>query len=231
MRAVEDLHLFHRTCRRTIPTSSGRWTLLGVPRMAQPGRMRTRVLVCYATAAGSTAEIAARIAEVIGAAGCDVACRPAPGPDLDLSGTDAVVVGSAVHDMAWLPGGLEVLPRISQSGLPVWCFSVGSVEPRGALTGLLARMEAKQVQAGFPAGFRMRDHRVFRGVLVREGVGWWGLLFYRVVGSRSGDHRNWRGIEEWARRIAGDLTVDSGDQVSLDAPVRKGRSRSAGPER
>jgi len=41
------------------------------------------------------------------------------------------------------------------------------------LTGLLARMEAKQVQAGFPAGFRMRDHRVFRGVLVREGVGWW----------------------------------------------------------
>lgn len=193
--------------------------------------MRTRVLVCYATAAGSTAEIAARIAEVIGAAGFDVACRPAPGPDLDLSGTDAVVVGSAVHDMAWLPGGLEVLPRISQSGLPVWCFSVGSVEPRGALTGLLARMEAKQVQAGFPAGFRMRDHRVFRGVLVREGVGWWGLLFYRVVGSRSGDHRNWRGIEEWARRIAGDLTVDSGDQVSLDAPVRKGRSRSAGPER
>jgi flavodoxin len=31
--------------------------------------MRTRVLVCYATAAGSTAGIAERIAEVIGAAG------------------------------------------------------------------------------------------------------------------------------------------------------------------
>jgi len=198
--------------------------------MAQPGRMRTRVLVCYATAAGSTAEIAARIAGVIGAAGCDVSCRAA-GPDLDLAGTDALVVGSAVHDMAWLPGALEVLSRIPQSDLPVWCFSVGSVEPRGALTGLLARMEANQVQTGFPAGFRMRDHRVFRGVLVQEGVAWWGRLFYRVVGSRAGDHRNWRAIEEWARRIAADLTVCPGDQIAPDAPLGKGGPRTAGPAR
>jgi hypothetical protein len=61
----------------------------------------------------------------------------------------------------------------------------------------------------------MRDHGVFRGVLVREGLAWWGWLFYRAVGSRAGDRRNWRGIEEWARRIAADLTVDSGNQIPI----------------
>jgi len=175
--------------------------------MAQPERMRTRVLVCYATAAGSTAGIAERIADVIGAAGCEVSCRPA-GPDVELSGIDAVVLGSAVPDMAWLPGALEVQSRIPQSGLPVWCFSVGSVEPTGVLTRRLARMEAEQVQTGFPAGLNVRDHRVFRGVVMRDGVPWWGRLFYRAVGGRAGDHRNWRGIEEWAGRIAAEMTAD-----------------------
>ena len=175
--------------------------------MAQPGRMRRRVLVCYATAAGSTAGIAERIAEVLGAAGCAVSCRPA-GPDLDLSGVDALVLGSAVHDMAWLPSALEMLMRIPQNSLPVWCFSVGSVEPRGALTRMLARREAEQVQTGFPVALEVRDHRVFRGVLVRDGVAWWGRLFYRAVGGRSGDHRNWPGIEEWAGHIAAELTAD-----------------------
>src|SRR5689334_4590674 len=169
--------------------------------------MRTRVLVCYATAAGSTAGIAERIAEVIGAAGHDVSCRPA-GPDVDLSGFDAVVLGSAVHDMAWLPSALEVESRIPQSGLRVWCFSVGSVEPKGALTRRVARMEAERVRTGFPAALQICDHRVFRGVVTRDGVPWWGRLFYRAVGGRPGDRRNWRGIEEWAGRIAADMTAD-----------------------
>lgn len=175
--------------------------------MAQPGRMATRVLVCYASAAGSTAGIAARIAEVIAAAGGEVTCRPAT-PDLDLSDVDALVLGSAVHDMAWLPAAREVLTRVPRRALPVWCFSVGAVEPRGPLTRLLARQEAARVQAGFPAGVTPRDHRVFRGVVVLDGVAWWGRLFYRLVSGRAGDHRDWRGVEEWAAGIAAGLTAD-----------------------
>lgn len=49
--------------------------------MAEP----IRVLVAYASAAGSTAGIAERIAEVLRTAGCGVVCRPAS-PDLDLTG-------------------------------------------------------------------------------------------------------------------------------------------------
>ena len=46
---------------------------------------RTRVLVAYATAAGSTAGVAERIAVTLQAAGADVVCRPA-GSDLDPAG-------------------------------------------------------------------------------------------------------------------------------------------------
>jgi menaquinone-dependent protoporphyrinogen oxidase len=58
-----------------------------------------RVLVTYASAAGSTAGVAERIAETVRIAGCEVVCRPI-GPDVDPAGFDAVVVGSAVHNMA-----------------------------------------------------------------------------------------------------------------------------------
>lgn len=166
--------------------------------------MSTRVLVCYATADGSTADIAERIADVMGASGCDVSCRPT-GPGIDLSGWDALVVGSAVHNMAWLPGALEMLRRVPP-GLPVWCFSVGAIEPMGPLTRLLAGMEAKRVGAGFPAGLTPRDHRVFRGIVRMQDVAWWGRLFYRVVGGRPGDHRNWPAVEQWASRVAAELT-------------------------
>ena len=74
-----------------------------------------RVLVSYATAAGSTAGIAERIADALRTAGCDAVCRPAD-PDLDLSGFDALVIGSAVHDMAWLAPSAEVLRRAAVSG-------------------------------------------------------------------------------------------------------------------
>jgi hypothetical protein len=63
-----------------------------------------RALVAYSTAAGSTAGIAERIAQVL--------------RDADLAGVDGLVVGSAVHDMAWLAPWVEVLRRAAASGTP-----------------------------------------------------------------------------------------------------------------
>ena len=63
-----------------------------------------RALVTYSTAAGSTAGIAERIAQVL--------------HDADLAGVDGLVVGSAVHDMAWLAPSVEVLRRAAASGRP-----------------------------------------------------------------------------------------------------------------
>jgi menaquinone-dependent protoporphyrinogen oxidase len=166
-----------------------------------------RVLVAHATAAGSTAGIAERIAAVLSTAGCEVTCRPAA-PDLDPAGFDGVVLGSAVHDMAWLPSALDALRRVAAPGSgPVWCFSVGGVNPHGRVTRYVTRKEAERVAQQFPAGFTPREHRVFGGVVELQGVPLWGRLAYRLTGTRAGDNRDWPAIEAWARNIAAALST------------------------
>lgn len=163
-----------------------------------------QVLVVYATAAGSTAGIAERIAEGLRAAGARVRCGPA-GDDVEPAGFDAIVVGSAVHDMAWLPPAVEVLNRVAKSGAAVWCFSVAGVQPRGRVTRAIARLELRRLEEQFPAGFTARGHRLFGGIIELAGVPLWGRLFYRAIGGRPGDHRDWPAIDAWAAQIAREL--------------------------
>lgn len=166
-----------------------------------------RVLVAYATAAGSTAGVAERIAGVLRSAGCAVVCRPV-GTAPDVTGFDGFVVGSAVHDMAWLPSAVDLLQRVAEAGGgPVWCFSVGAVNPRGPVTRYLARKEAERVAQRFPTGFAPRDHRVFGGIVAMREVPLWGRVVYRLAGARPGDHRDWPAVEAWAGTVAAELTA------------------------
>jgi menaquinone-dependent protoporphyrinogen oxidase len=164
-----------------------------------------RALVAYATAAGSTAGIAERIADVMRTAGCDVVCRPADA-GLDPTGFDGFVLGSAVHNRTWLPGTIALLRRVAASGdRPVWCFSVGAVNPRGRYTRFVARGEVQNIERQFPAGFTAWEHRVFGGVVETRGLPLWGRLGYRLTGARPGDHRDWPAVESWARSVASAL--------------------------
>lgn len=160
------------------------------------------VLVAYATAFGSTREIAERIGEVIGKSMASVAVRPVGEVDT-TAGYDAVVVGSAVHNQAWLPEALEFLRRnaASLSGKPVWMFSVGLP---GALPMLLRRMamsEEPVLRAQFKGVVEPVEHHLFSGVVTAEALPPNGRLIFRVIGGRYGDHRNWPEIEAWADRI------------------------------
>jgi menaquinone-dependent protoporphyrinogen oxidase len=166
-----------------------------------------RVLVGYASAAGSTAGVAERVADVLRAAGCAVVCRPADGDgDGDVAGFDAAVLGSAVHNGAWLPPAVGLARRVAGSGSrPVWCFSVGGLDPRGRLGTFMAAREAQAIERGFPAALAVRDHRVFGGVVRPAEVPLWGRVFYRLTGTRAGDHRDWSAIEAWAAGVAAEL--------------------------
>jgi menaquinone-dependent protoporphyrinogen oxidase len=170
---------------------------------------QTRVLVTYATAAGSTAGVAERIAGTLLAAGADVACRPA-GPDIDLRPFDAFVVGSAVHNMAWLQPALDLLPRVHETGRPVWCFSVGGIQPGGRLTRAMTDRELGRIAQEFPPSLAPRDSRMFGGIIDMRHTPLWGRLFFRATGGRPGDHRDWPAIEAWAAEIARSLPTRSG---------------------
>lgn len=162
------------------------------------------VLVGYATAAGSTAGIAERIAGVLRESGLEVTCRPV-GPDLDPAGFDALVIGSAVHNMAWLPPATRFLVPAAGTGAPVWVFSVGGLAPRGPVTRAMTSSEATRVEQDFPATLTPRAHRFFGGIVQMTGTPLWGRLFYRLTGSRPGDHRDWPAIEAWARELAEEI--------------------------
>jgi menaquinone-dependent protoporphyrinogen oxidase len=166
---------------------------------------KTRVLVGYATAAGSTAGIAERIAATLEARGADVRCRPL-GPDLDPGAFDAFVVGSAVHNMAWLRPALDFVERLPPTDeAPTWCFSVGGIQPHGYVTRRMTTLEVGKVEQAFPAGFRPRGHGFFGGIVEMAGVPLWGRVFWRLAGGRPGDHRNWPAIDAWADEIAAAL--------------------------
>jgi menaquinone-dependent protoporphyrinogen oxidase len=179
------------------------------------------VLVAYATAAGSTAGVAERIADVLRASGATVTCRVV-GPDLQPAGHDALVVGSAVHDMAWLSPALDFLRRVP-GGRPLWCFSVGGVNPGNRLTRTMAHFEARRVAARFPAWLSPREHRIFGGIVDLSRTPLWGRAFYRLTGGRPGDHRDWPAIEAWASGIA--AALQPATAAPQQGPTRGGVAR------
>ncbi|MER6096498.1 flavodoxin domain-containing protein [Streptomyces sp. NPDC001728] len=168
-----------------------------------------RVRILYASEHRSTQEIAERIGtrlrthrhlvEVL-------ALDSDPGRKA-LGQADALVLGSAVHDGAWLPVAESVVRggavRLRQQ--PVWMFSVGmSAALPKPLRRWADRVEQPRIAALVEA-VRPREHRRFSGVIRREHLDRRGAVLFRLLGCRYGDHRDWAAIEAWADDIAGQL--------------------------
>ncbi|MFJ5993251.1 flavodoxin domain-containing protein [Lentzea sp. NPDC092896] len=162
-----------------------------------------KVLVAYATAAGSTAGVAERIAGSLRTGGHEVVVRTVE-EAAEAQAYDAYVVGSAVHDQAWLPAGAAFLAehRKALYGKPVWLFSVGLP---GALRGPLRKwvlVEEADVLAALLDDVEPIEHRLFSGVVTPGAFGWLGTLVFRAMGGRFGDFRDWAAIEKWSTGIA-----------------------------
>lgn len=167
-----------------------------------------RVLVGYATAHGSTQGIAERIAQGLRRLAIAADVRPMAEVD-DLSGYDAVVLGSAIHGGNWLPEGQQFIER--QSGVlrtrPVWLFSVSTLgdeesmfHPRAAERLRRMRKETPEL-ARFRKTIGPREHRNFAGMIRRSDWPATGRAFFRAMGGRYGDHRNWAAIDAWTEQI------------------------------
>lgn len=165
------------------------------------------VLVAYASALGSTREIAQHIASRMEAARVGVECRSVDEVD-SVSGYGAVVVGSAIHNQAWLPPALEFLaqhgPELAKR--PVWAFSVGMSEGlpklfrgRGAVLQQ-QRLEQTQFQA-----VPLRGHGLFSGVYEASQLSAPLRALFRLAGGRFGDLRDWAAIDDWTDGITAEL--------------------------
>ena len=173
---------------------------------APPSPMR--VVVAYATARGSTREIAERIGQVLKASGI-----PAEVRSIDRGWTpepyDAAIIGSAIHNQAWLPAAAEFMDGHADelARRQVWLFSVGMPGALAWPFRKLAMREGPVVSAPFLQVGRSRGHKLFTGVVRSDQMSQFARMIFRVLGGRFGDFRNWKEIDAWANAIAEELST------------------------
>ena len=155
------------------------------------------VLVCAASRHGSTAEIAQAIGTVLVEHGVPVDVRPVENVTM-FDGYDAVVLGSAVYMGRWLEPARRLVETeaLALAARPVWLFSSGPVSDR------VEREEVPVEVAAIIAATGAREHRIFGGRLLREGLGFTERAMVRALRVPDGDYRDWAVIKAWAADIA-----------------------------
>jgi len=159
-----------------------------------------KILVAYATKAGSTAEVAAEIGRVIESkGGCQVDVRPV-GKLNGVDGYDAVVIGSAIRAGKWLPEATKFVEkhRDALGRVPVALFTVcltmkdDTEENRRTVAAYLdpVREVVQPVEMGLFAG--VMDYSKLPFIL---------RLMMKAMKSPQGDFRDWEAITSWADNI------------------------------
>ncbi|KAH0543426.1 hypothetical protein FGG08_002284 [Glutinoglossum americanum] len=179
-----------------------------------------KILVAYASAQGSTKEIAERISTRIPPSIGSTDCRTIGGIG-QVNDYDAIIVGSAIHSGAWLPEATDFIHKHSEalSKRPLWAFSVGMAD---ALPSIFrkkgAELEEAKMADAVSHDVHPKSHKLFSGVVQPELMP--GILrtIFRVFGGRFGDLRDWSDIEKWVdEEIVGDLKGDGSAQVDVNA--------------
>jgi menaquinone-dependent protoporphyrinogen oxidase len=163
--------------------------------------MSQRILIAYASRAGSTAEVAETIGDVLRECGLNVDVRSVKDVQ-NFTGYDALVLGSAI----WAGKPLPEMQRFvadqheALAHLPVayfiLCDALREYTPANqqiALGYLAPSRKAKQpVSVGMFAGRRdfSKVHPLLR----------WFLM--RVIRLAEGDWRDWEQIRSWAAELA-----------------------------
>jgi menaquinone-dependent protoporphyrinogen oxidase len=167
------------------------------------------VLVAYASAMGSTQEIAQHMADRMASTLDGVECRSVDEVE-NVSGYDAIVIGSAIHNQSWLPAAGQFFARHAPelAKRPVWAFNVGMAD---ALPKPFRKKGAALQQARLagvlPQDVALRGHRMFSGVYKADQMSSALRVLFRITGGRFGDFRDWTAIDAWTDEIAAQLAT------------------------
>jgi len=195
-----------------------------------------RILVAYATMAGSTAEVAKAVGEEIAKSGLQVDVLPASEVS-DLKAYDGVVVGGPMI-MGWHRLALRFLKKhrdlllhiplaefvtamsltatgeTSVEGVPVYVDEKlpKLPEKEGSLNfreryARLSNYLRPVLQASRPA--KPVSIGVFGGRLEYGRLKWWAVLFVMlIIQAPAGDKRNWTAIRSWAAGLPASFQLE-----------------------
>jgi menaquinone-dependent protoporphyrinogen oxidase len=171
-----------------------------------------KILVAYASAHGSTAEVAEFIGRVLTtySAEVDVADTKTV---TNVDGYDAFVLGSAVHSGVWLQEMLLFFDRfaeqIAQKPNYFWVSCIRALEADGLLHAEMYYFNHRLLQS-----VNTRDIAVLTGKLKTEeitrGEQWSLAANYdgrMLPGALHQDFRDWQAIATWANQIAKELKL------------------------
>src|SRR4030042_3685567 len=163
-----------------------------------------RILVAYATRAGSTAEVADAIGKKLAQKGAGVDVKPLKNVQT-LNGYQAVVLGSVIRRGAVLPEVMDFIKTYKEElrKLPVACFIVCMIlrenteENREKAASYLdpLRAEVALLYTGMFAGKLDYSKLNFVDAFVVE----------HIIGTPEGDLRDWQKINNWAENLSSKL--------------------------
>jgi menaquinone-dependent protoporphyrinogen oxidase len=167
--------------------------------IAKDGAMKN-VLMVHGSFAGSTVEIAERLAAGLRTNGCIAAAAPATDKAVDLAGYDLVVIGAAIRGGRPHPavGRFIEANRVALGSKQVAVFAVCiTIASTMESKRKAARVYPDLVANGAPPVSKV----VFAGNAPSSG--WFGNTMGKpTLGIAPGDYRDWPKIDAWARSLA-----------------------------
>lgn len=165
-----------------------------------------KVLVGYASKAGSTKGIAEFIGEKLRENGTQTDIKDLSS-FVDPGGYDAFVIGSAVYQYHWLKEAKEFVSknRTVLASRPVWLFSSGPTgpNPTDKKGRDLREVDAPKERDEIRDWINPRDHHIFFGAFFPDRLkGATGFFARMAPKEDQGDFRNWGEIEAWAIDIS-----------------------------
>jgi menaquinone-dependent protoporphyrinogen oxidase len=171
-----------------------------------------RILVAYASRAGSTRGIAEFIGEKLGEKGLQADVKGVSS-SIDPGAYDAFIIGSAVYQYHWLKEAKEFVSknRAVLAVRPVWVFSSGPTgrNPTDKKGRDLKEVDAPKERDEIGESIHPRDHHIFFGAFYPDRIkGAMGFFARMAPKEDQGDFRNWPEIEAWTNDIASSLLAD-----------------------
>lgn len=168
-------------------------------------RMGKKILVAYASRAGSTAEIADFIARTLSNFGVHVDVQPVKAVQ-SLEGYRGVVLGSVIRMGQWVPEAVEFVKnhQAQLARMPVAIFSAH-------LHNLDNSVASIQARDAFSAGARALVTPVaetfFAGKMEVARLNFFERMLSRAMKEVEEDRRDWNVIRAWATAIAPLLAI------------------------